>query len=175
MRVNDTYKYVVMYLNAKTATCFITGHTTGLGKAMFNHMVSKGYLVKGFSHSNGYNLENDFDKVCAEIKGADIFINNAYANGMQLDYLKRLKTDVKKMIICGSISGFDTKDGKYSADKAALIKEVNDNAGVKNEGLSDMLLLNLSSSAYSDQSAILKLIDYWLENPTLLQATFDIR
>jgi NAD(P)-dependent dehydrogenase (short-subunit alcohol dehydrogenase family) len=170
-----TYKYVVMYLNAKSTTCFITGHTTGLGKAIYEHMLAKGYQVNGFSRSNGYNLETDFEKICTMVKGADIFVNNAYADGAQLDYLRRLRTDVKKMIICGSVSGFDTRDGKYSADKAALINEVNNSAGVKNTGIADMLLLNLSSSAYTDHSAIVKLLDYWLENPTLLQATFDIR
>jgi NAD(P)-dependent dehydrogenase (short-subunit alcohol dehydrogenase family) len=36
--------------------CVITGHTSGLGLALFEHFKNKGWDVEGYSRSNGYDL-----------------------------------------------------------------------------------------------------------------------
>ena len=70
----------------------ITGHTSGLGKSLYDLCVSNGLNVKGFSRSNGYDLR-DYSKVgkmINEIKDFDFFINNAKPDYSQAQILYRL-------------------------------------------------------------------------------------
>lgn len=64
----------------------ITGHTSGIGKAVANEFSSHGHEIIGFSRSNGYDISisKDRHKIITECKDADIFINNAYAFYSQL-------------------------------------------------------------------------------------------
>jgi|TARA_B110000495_G_scaffold76040_1_gene65195 hypothetical protein len=66
----------------------ITGHTTGIGKQLFEN-----YGYKGWSLSNGYDLQDPDirQKVVEEAHDVDVFINNA-------DNGKNLKLDVFKTI-----------------------------------------------------------------------------
>ena len=68
----------------------ITGHTRGLGKSLHNHLKALGHDVKGYSLSTGYdiNSQEDRQKIIADCKDADVFINNAGQNIM--DKLKCL-------------------------------------------------------------------------------------
>lgn len=58
----------------------ITGHTSGIGQALFNHFHL--HDVIGFSRSNGYNIADPHvrSKIIDQIADADMFINNAYNN-----------------------------------------------------------------------------------------------
>jgi hypothetical protein len=83
----------------------ITGHTTGIGKAIYNKFkeISCREII-GMSRSNGYDLEKDFDKIIAEAEGCEIFINNAYCGEQQLKLVEALKDKVDMMIVMGSVS-----------------------------------------------------------------------
>jgi short-subunit dehydrogenase len=71
----------------------ITGHTKGIGEQLWNRLEDRGFELKGFSRSNGYNLlkTSTCKKVVREVKewNADVFINNAYVpdNQVRLLYL----------------------------------------------------------------------------------------
>src|SRR6185295_404219 len=68
----------------------ITGHTKGIGKALFDHFTSGGHEVLGFSRSNGYHLPKDYMNVIHEAKDCEVFVNNAYARDAQAMILTQL-------------------------------------------------------------------------------------
>jgi NADP-dependent 3-hydroxy acid dehydrogenase YdfG len=65
----------------------ITGHTSGLGKGLYDHFVSKGCNVTGFSIGNGFDIgkQENIDKIIKLTKDCDLFINNAYSGYAQRD------------------------------------------------------------------------------------------
>lgn len=145
--------------------CCITGNTTGLGKVLNDYFVSQGWTVFGFNSVTGLNRVIELSSDC------DLFINNAYANGMQIDFLNQLYNSVGKMIICGSVvTDFpDPSLPVYTTHKKQLenrFLEVADHAK------SQMLLLKLSSDAYNSPDLILKTIEFWLQNPQIKVITY---
>ena len=58
----------------------VTGHTAGIGQAIFNHYQQLGHSVTGFSRSNGYNiaLPEDRKRIICDAQESDIFFNNAH-------------------------------------------------------------------------------------------------
>ena len=71
----------------------ITGHTKGLGHALFNLFKLQGHEVVGFSRSNGYDIVEKKDDVINAVKDFDMFINNAYAPIAQTELLSRMITE----------------------------------------------------------------------------------
>ena len=67
----------------------ITGHTKGIGKALFEYFSQQGYDVIGFSRSNGFDisLKETQNQILKELTSCDIFINNAYVPKAQRDLL----------------------------------------------------------------------------------------
>jgi NADP-dependent 3-hydroxy acid dehydrogenase YdfG len=71
----------------------ITGHTRGIGEQLWNRLEDRGFELKGFSRSTGYNLQrvSTCKRVAEEIAewNADVFVNNAYVpdNQVRLLYL----------------------------------------------------------------------------------------
>lgn len=68
----------------------ITGHSTGIGNALYTLIRHKTeHEVWGFSRLNGYDLQDPAlqHKMFGTIDrhGIDVFINNAYADQMQID------------------------------------------------------------------------------------------
>ena len=83
----------------------ITGHTRGIGKAIYDKFTEISCReIVGMSRSNGYDLEQDFDKIVAEAEGCEIFINNAYCEQQQLRLVEALKDKVDMMVVMGSVS-----------------------------------------------------------------------
>ena len=83
----------------------ITGHTWGVGKALYEHFQTFfGWEVIGLSRSNGYDIDVDFDKVVKAASGCFLFINNAYRDKQQTRLVNALKDKVTKMIVMGSVS-----------------------------------------------------------------------
>lgn len=108
----------------------ITGHTSGLGKSLFDHYRQKGCVVEGFSRSNGYDLFTlgTQDRILQRINDYDVLINNAYAGWSQIELLyltfEKWKTQPKHIINISSNSGDGVKNfvHPYAAHKTALDK-----------------------------------------------------
>ena len=83
--------------------CIVTGHTSGIGKSIYNHFISKDYNVIGMSRSNGYDIVLDKQKIINEATGCDLFVNCASNNTGQIDLLNDLNNKVDKMIVLGSV------------------------------------------------------------------------
>lgn len=83
----------------------ITGHTQGIGKAVFNTLKD----AKGFSRSNGFDINNSVSRkrIIDEIKDCDVFINNAHSNfsqtSMLLDVFHSWMNTDKTIINVGSV------------------------------------------------------------------------
>ncbi len=143
--------------------CVITGDTRGIGKLFKTHLESKGWEVIGFNSKTG------LDDVVKTAVGCDLFINNAYADGRQLEFLNQLYSSVNRMIVCGSIAAFypDPKLPVYSYHKKQLAERVKDLA------LPNLLMLHLSAKGYNDSHVLLKILDIWLEHPVITEVSFD--
>jgi hypothetical protein len=142
--------------------CIITGHTSGLGKHIYNHFNGLGWTVVGFNRTTG------LDQVVDQAQGCDLFINNAYADGIQIELLNQLYNRVDKMIVCGSVVTDypDVALPKYTADKQQLeqrLIELNQ---------PNILLLKLSGQSYNDTELVLRTIDFWLSNPRVSVISF---
>jgi short-subunit dehydrogenase involved in D-alanine esterification of teichoic acids len=103
----------------------ITGHTSGLGEAIYN--ILNDTEVKGFSRNNGYDITTP-QSIIDEIENYDIFINNAYSGFSQVNILydlyEKWKNEDKKIINISSNSsdGIKTKSHIYAIHKSALDK-----------------------------------------------------
>ena len=107
----------------------ITGHTSGIGKALYD-MYSEENEVIGFSRSNGYDISKIriVNQIVQESLDCDVFINNAYYSLSQVNILNNLwhfwSRDKSKTIVnISSLSkypGISGNQSGYSAHKAAL-------------------------------------------------------
>jgi hypothetical protein len=147
---------------------YITGSSRGLGKL----------LCKEFncvSFDKPYDLSVDIEQIVEQIEPNSVVILNAYANGSQIEYLKRLR-DKCKIIVCGSIAGTNqdvtTNDTiKYSMDKLLLEKIVTQ---IALKSKLPILYLRLTASSYKDHQLIINTIKFWLDNPSLTFAGYNI-
>lgn len=110
----------------------ITGHTSGIGLAIFNKLQPD---ILGFSRSNGYDITkpNDRFRIVDQVADCDVFINNAYNSFCQtelfIEWFKRYHWTNKTVINIGSditehklpIARFDLLN--YQACKLSL-KEI---------------------------------------------------
>jgi hypothetical protein len=159
----------------------ITGHGRGLGQAWYEHFKyfePMGLEVIGFGQINGdgYDLVKNFEQVCAAAEGADVFINNAYQQDLQLKFLNRLHCRVGAMIISGSVAADDLAsepmDVDYGRFKRDLELRTVALGNVKQPSSCDLLYLKLTGSAYRDHRYILNLTDYWLSNRKMFFVQF---
>tara|TARA_R110000796_G_scaffold92303_7_gene196571 strand:+ start:5944 stop:6489 length:546 start_codon:yes stop_codon:yes gene_type:complete len=103
----------------------ITGHTSGLGKALYDEL-SRDNDVVGMSRKNGYDLSKDLKQFVAD--DFDVYINNAYCEHSQTDLLYKLFTKNQykdcTIINIGSVSAEGNKDvvNEYAIHKASLKK-----------------------------------------------------
>jgi nucleoside-diphosphate-sugar epimerase len=67
----------------------ITGHTSGIGQAIYNHAVLANHSVNGFSRSNGFDISRPScrQQILKDSCDIDIFINNAYSAHAQTELL----------------------------------------------------------------------------------------
>lgn len=68
----------------------ITGHTSGIGKGLYEHFERKGLRVKGFSKDTGFDisLPENRDRIVELTKDCDLFFNNAYSGYAQVELAK---------------------------------------------------------------------------------------
>lgn len=106
----------------------ITGHTQGIGKAIVD-LCKDQHEIVGFSKSTGYNLMEPgaLERIYAESKECDIFINNAFAVDAQIRLFNKFyngwKEDPKKFIInINSRNRFRVGDGSFGDNQYAAVK-----------------------------------------------------
>jgi len=70
----------------------ITGHSKGIGKALFEELTKRGNHVVGYSRTNGFDISISAvrDQIIAESIENDVFINNAYSSPGQYELLESL-------------------------------------------------------------------------------------
>ena len=73
----------------------VTGHTSGLGASFYKLLAEQGYKVHGFSRTNGYDLRDysQVTRMISQVKGFDLFINNAKPEYTQSQIVYRLVRD----------------------------------------------------------------------------------
>jgi hypothetical protein len=167
----------------------ITGHTWGIGKALYEHFQTFfGWEVIGLSRSNGYDIDIDFDKVVEAASGCFLFINNAYRDKQQTRLVNALKDKVTKMIVMGSVSRQypELIHTEYVQDKQELAEACR-LIGINPSGI-DVLHLDLSFIAgqnpdpnkptdfvsdYNIQhEEIISAVNFWMTNPKIRQMEF---
>lgn len=106
----------------------VTGHTSGIGKEIYEYCQHHGADVRGYSRSNGFNLMNGGDDVLNDILkfDADIVFNHAWVPRIQNKIQKILHTQWKKhnnkvIISTGSATSYyEIGAAVYETDKAEL-------------------------------------------------------
>ena len=91
-----------------------TGHTSGIGKAIYNH-----FGGKGLSRSTGFDITKN--NILPHLDGIDVFVNNAYSRVVPLAQTKILykSLSVPKIICIGSNATVKTTK-KYNPDDKQL-------------------------------------------------------
>ena len=64
----------------------ITGHTSGIGQALFNILEKRGHDITGLSKRTGHNIRT-IPKIANLVESCDMFINNAQAGYAQTELL----------------------------------------------------------------------------------------
>jgi len=111
----------------------LTGHSKGIGAAVFKDLTAKNHEVFGYSRSNGWDIKNT-DRIADEIAVADCFINNAHSfqyGWAQTELLRKVwllwkDSPSKTIITIGSYSTEFTQrqDQPYAIHKHALDQTV---------------------------------------------------
>jgi len=167
----------------------ITGHTSGIGKAIFDKFNEIScHEIIGMSRSNGYDIEKDFDKIVAEAEGAELFINNAYRDKQQLKLFHALKDKVDMMIVMGSVSRHypeliptDYVHDKQELAEACRLESINPN-GIPVLHL-DLSFIEGTTVSGDDPTAflsdyntplddIVETIIFWAQKPSIRQIEF---
>ena len=146
----------------------ITGHTSGLGKALYRYFTEKGHNVIGCSRSNGYDITNDPDLILHTALKADLFINNAHDGLAQCYFIRKLHNAVP-MITMGSMAS----DAALFMDDYHFDKKVIEgcyNRHVKNSKIATLFLKMGYLENYPDKNPItyeevINAIEFWQKNP----------
>lgn len=98
-----------MSQGSKKPRIFVTGHTRGIGKAIFDLYKSKNYFCYGVSKSAGLDVDKDCDAIVQQMANFKYIVLNAYAKDSQLKMLKAIidlyKNDEKHVAVITSTSG----------------------------------------------------------------------
>ena len=98
-----------MSRESKKPRIFITGHTRGIGKAIFDRFKAKNFYCYGVSKSTGYDIESDCDIIVRQMANFNFVVLNAYSKNSQLVMLQKIideyKNENKKIAVITSTSG----------------------------------------------------------------------
>ena len=154
----------------------ITGHTSGLGKAIYNHFNNIGYEIIGLSRSNGFCIPEKLEEIIDIAKTCDLFFNNAHVGTTQCDFIKRLFKDTM-IVTSGSMGADHWQTGMpYYVEKFQIEKI---HKFHRSQTPKAMLLLKMGYlENYTDRksipySQIISSIKTWLENPRISMIEFD--
>ena len=154
----------------------ITGHTSGLGRAFYNHF-SQNHEVIGLSRSNGFNIAKDQDKIIEEVKDCDVFFNNAHAGACQAMLISKLYDKIP-IITSGSMGAdFSHLDNPYYQAKKT-IEDIHKSFIKKRNH--PMLLLKMGYlENYTEKpnairySNVISAVEFWLSMRTVSMIEFD--
>lgn len=155
----------------------ITGHTSGVGKTVYNNLIKDGHEVVGLSRTTGFDLK-DIDSILEQANGCDVFINNTYHKDTQLKLAQQLNTKCK-MVVFGSIAAdySDIMKDDYSRDKRELQDECNRLSTVAGSKLLYLKLTFLEDAVSSpiklSYQQVYETIAYWLKNPYFSRLDYD--
>lgn len=168
--------------------CIVTGHTSGVGKAIYDHFLSKGWDVRGMSRSNGYDISINQDRIVSETIGCDIFVNCAYASDAQTELLDKLKDKVKSMIVVGSVAADWSAEWKdYGKSKEKLQDKCKEISLEDNVMYANIFYLKLAFCEntqwpiFVDEKykvsfvELMKIIDMWIEIPKIFSVEFTLK
>jgi nucleoside-diphosphate-sugar epimerase len=154
----------------------ITGHTSGLGKAIYNHFVSQGHEVIGMSRSTGHTIPEAREDIVKIAESCDVFFNNAHVGLSQSEFIKKLFRKTK-IITSGSMGADYWETGetyyieKYNIEKTHKV--------CKEFTKLPMLLLKMGYlENYTDResipySQIINSIEFWFKNPRISMIEFN--
>jgi short-subunit dehydrogenase len=151
---------------------YILGKSRGLGKELLTLFETDGYQVQGFDRTNGFDIENDYEKIIDQIEENSLIIINAYANGSQKKILEKLINSNNKIVVMGSIASrfADPEMLEYSKHKKDLEDYFMNEA--KGQQASDLLIINLTGKTYKDSKLIYDSIKFWLLNTDIIAFTY---
>jgi hypothetical protein len=172
-----------------TKKIVITGHTSGIGKAIFDKFTEVScHDIIGMSRSNGYDIDKDFDKVVEEATGAEIFINNAYRDSQQLKLFHALKDKVDMMVVMGSVSRHypeliptDYVHDKQALAEACRLESINPNgipvlhldlSFIENTTIDETDPTAFTSDYNTPLEDIVYTIIFWAQKPSIRQIEF---
>jgi hypothetical protein len=154
----------------------VTGHTSGIGKSIYDYFLQQNNNVIGFSRSNGYDISNKEDRtrICNLSENFDIFVNNAYKNfdnSQELMLTDRLASwkDTEKIIINLS-SRWTAGNHKYCHDKMSIDTICNEHLFSKvhlinlKPGLTDTPRVITENGVKLKTKSIVDIIDFILLN-----------
>lgn len=160
----------------------ITGHTSGIGKAIFE-VLSVNHDVIGLSRSNGYDITSDLDrlKIIDAVYDCDIFINNAFDYVNYTDAQTKLARQVfdvwfgedKYLInISSRVNDFDEiRNQKYADAKLSLDRFYEENylhnkPSVINfrPGATDTRVMQNSTNPKMSSEQVAGVIKFMIEN-----------
>lgn len=154
----------------------ITGHTSGLGKAFYEHFSNKGYNVIGMSRSNGYTIPDDLEKIIEIAETSDVFFNNAHVGTSQAEFIKRLFRKTK-IITSGSMAAdYQEDNNPYYKEKLEIEKV---HKVCKEFTKTPILLLKMGYlENYTDRisipySQIINSVEFWFDNPRISMIEFN--
>jgi NAD(P)-dependent dehydrogenase (short-subunit alcohol dehydrogenase family) len=128
MELMDPYALRVRYPRTAESnmTVAITGHTSGIGKALSIALNRRGDTVIGMSRANGFDIANT-SSIVAAARDADVFVCNAHAEFFQTNLLfevARSWADSPRRLIVAmsslSADGINPSQGRYAIHKKAL-------------------------------------------------------
>jgi len=160
--------------------CVITGHTTGLGKALYNHFQTLGWEVVGISRQTGYDLRGNLKPIVDIINSSDLFINNANVDRAQLELLNLVNPNVKQIIL-GSVAGefHNQLLSEYSKHKFDLANRCKELSLLPNTKLLHIQISMLEDAVNGDvlisYNEVIDVVEFWLRNPRFTNISFEFK
>lgn len=161
--------------------CLVTGHTKGIGLAIYQGLVAQGFSVDGISRGTNYDISTEYSLILSQAVNYDLVVNNAYHPEYQIKLLEDLAGKVKNIISIGSVAGYYseivTKKHQYTASKKKLIEL---NKRLSYQPNSNLLLINvgLAENASADFGCSYQdIVDtclFWIKHPNIHQIDFKV-
>jgi nucleoside-diphosphate-sugar epimerase len=153
----------------------MTGHTKGLGNILYKYLTEQGHEVVGVSRTTGHDLKDDetVEYIIKEAENYDVFINNTFQFNRQLELVKALRGKTR-IVSFGSIASMFSKNVEWNI-YGQYKKELEDYHREQSScGAKDILLINITETTIEKHSqSIIKMLEYWVENPSLTFVEFN--